>query len=57
MPDKAKIGVPNIFPCFRYESAPEAIEWLNDAFGFEKQFVVPGENNTVAQRSSASARA
>jgi len=48
MPDKAKIGVPNIFPCFRYESAPEAIEWLNDAFGFEKQFVVPGENNTVA---------
>ena len=21
MPDKAKIGVPNIFPCFRYESA------------------------------------
>ena len=48
MPDKAKIGVPNIFPCFRYESAPEAIEWLNNAFGFEKQFVVPGENNTVA---------
>jgi uncharacterized glyoxalase superfamily protein PhnB len=43
-----KTGVPNIFPCFRYEDAPKAIEWLNKAFGFEKQFVVPGENNTVA---------
>jgi uncharacterized glyoxalase superfamily protein PhnB len=40
--------VPNIFPCFRYEDAPKAIEWLNKAFGFEKQFVVPGEGNTVA---------
>ena len=40
--------VPNIFPCFRYADAPKAIEWLNKAFGFEKQFVVPGENNTVA---------
>jgi uncharacterized glyoxalase superfamily protein PhnB len=47
MPNKAKIGVPNI-SCFRHESAPEAIEWLNRAFGFEKQFVVPGENKTVA---------
>jgi uncharacterized glyoxalase superfamily protein PhnB len=39
---------PNIFPCFRYEDAPKAIEWLNKAFGFQKQFVVPGEDNTVA---------
>ena len=31
-------GVPNIFPSFRYEDAPGAIEWLNKAFGFEKQF-------------------
>ena len=30
-------GVPNIFPSFRYEDAPGAIEWLNKAFGFEKQ--------------------
>ncbi len=43
-----KSGGPNIFPCFRYADAPTAIEWLNKAFGFEKQFVVPGENNTVA---------
>ena len=48
MADKATIGVPNIFPSFRYEDAPKAIEWLNKAFGFEQQFVVPGENNTVA---------
>jgi uncharacterized glyoxalase superfamily protein PhnB len=48
MADKATIGVPNVFPCFRYEDAPKAIEWLNKAFGFEQQFVVPGENNTVA---------
>ena len=41
-------SVPNIFPSFRYEDAPGAIEWLNKAFGFEKQFVVPGENTTVA---------
>ncbi len=40
--------VPNIFPCFRYENAPKAIDWLHKAFGFEKQFVVPGENKTVA---------
>jgi uncharacterized glyoxalase superfamily protein PhnB len=46
MADKAA-GIPNIFPCFRYDDAPGAIEWLNKAFGFEKQFVVPGENGTV----------
>jgi uncharacterized glyoxalase superfamily protein PhnB len=39
---------PNIFPCFRYENAPKAIEWLDKAFGFQKQFVVPGEHDTVA---------
>ncbi|MGH6891881.1 MAG: VOC family protein, partial [Dongiaceae bacterium] len=48
MADKPKIGVPNIFPALRYRNAPAAIEWLGKAFGFEKQFVVPGENNTVA---------
>lgn len=48
MADKPRIGVPNIFPALRYQDAPKAIEWLNRAFGFEKQFVVPGENNTVA---------
>lgn len=48
MADKPEIGHPNIFPALRYKDAPAAIEWLGKAFGFEKQFVVPGENNTVA---------
>ena len=48
MADKSKFGVPNIFPALRYKDAPAAIDWLGKAFGFEKQFVVPGENNTVA---------
>lgn len=37
----------NIIPCLRYRDAPAAIEWLCNTFGFEKQLVVPGENNTV----------
>jgi uncharacterized glyoxalase superfamily protein PhnB len=43
-----KIGVPNIFPALKYDNAPAAIDWLHKAFGFEKKFVVPGDNNTVA---------
>jgi uncharacterized glyoxalase superfamily protein PhnB len=47
MADK-QIGVPNIFPALKYKDAPKAIDWLGKAFGFEKQFVVPGEHDTVA---------
>jgi uncharacterized glyoxalase superfamily protein PhnB len=47
MADKAKTRAPNIFPCLRYGDASGAIEWLHRAFGFEKQFVVPGENSTT----------
>jgi uncharacterized glyoxalase superfamily protein PhnB len=32
----------------RYRNAPAAIEWLCQAFGFEKHLVVPGENDTIA---------
>ncbi len=32
----------------RYADAPRMIEWLCDAFGFERHFVVPGEGGTVA---------
>ena len=35
-------------PCLRYRDAPEAIDWLCRAFGFEKQRVVPGEGDTIA---------
>jgi len=48
MADKSRNGHPNIFPALRYKDAPAAIDWLGRAFGFEKQFVVPGENSTVA---------
>src|SRR5271169_319944 len=37
-----------IIPSMRYRNAPAAIEWLCNAFGFEKHLVVPGENGTVA---------
>jgi len=32
----------------RYRNAPAAIEWLCQAFGFEKHLVVPGETDTIA---------
>src|SRR5258706_3234175 len=37
-----------IIPGTRYRNAPTAIEWLCNAFGFERQIVVPGDNNTIA---------
>ncbi len=37
----------NVIPCLRYRDAPAAIDWLCANFGFQKQLVVPGENNTV----------
>jgi len=38
----------NIMPTMRYRNAPEAIEWLCRAFGFEKHLVVPGDGGTIA---------
>ena len=38
----------NIIPGFRYQDAPKAIDWLCRAFGFEKQLVVPGPNDSIA---------
>src|SRR6476469_9817493 len=32
------------YPSFRYEDAPAAIEWLERAFGFEREMVVEGES-------------
>lgn len=37
-----------IIPSLRYRNAPAAIEWLCQAFGFERHLVVPGENGTIA---------
>src|SRR5437870_2065114 len=33
---------PTVTPCISYKDAPAAIEWLCQAFGFEKHLVVPG---------------
>jgi uncharacterized glyoxalase superfamily protein PhnB len=38
---------PDLFLIQRYDDAMTAIEWLERAFGFEREFVVPGENGTV----------
>lgn len=48
MTDTSRSGMPNIFPALKFKDAPRAIEWLGRAFGFQKQFVVPGENGAVA---------
>ncbi len=37
-----------IIPTIPYKDAPRAIDWLCEAFGFEKHLVVPGENDTIA---------
>jgi uncharacterized glyoxalase superfamily protein PhnB len=36
-----------VIPGLRYRDALAAIDWLTRAFGFEKQAVYMGENNTV----------
>ena len=36
------------FPGMRYANAPAAIEWLEKAFGFQRQVVYPGPDGTVA---------
>lgn len=39
---------PSIIPTLRYRDAAAAIDWLCDAFGFERQLVVPGEDGTIS---------
>ncbi len=48
MADNAKNTTATVIPTLRYEDAPAAIEWLCEAFGFEKHLVVPGESGTIA---------
>lgn len=38
----------SIIPCLRYRDAPAMIDWLCNAFGFERHLVVPGDGNTIA---------
>jgi len=37
-----------IIPTLKYADAGVAIDWLCNAFGFEKHLVVPGENGNIA---------
>jgi len=48
MPSLAKDTKATVIPVFRYRNAPAAIEWLCQAFGFEKNLVVPNEDGTIA---------
>ncbi len=37
-----------LIPSLRYRDAAKAIDWLCDAFGFERHLVVPGEGGAIA---------
>ena len=39
---------PTFYPAFRFRDAVAAIDWLERAFGFERQMVVPGPEGTIA---------
>jgi len=43
----AKTTTATMIPTMRYNDAAAAIEWLCEAFGFEKHLVVPGEDGTI----------
>ncbi len=44
---RPKDTIVNLIPSLRYADAAKAIDWLCDAFGFERQLVVPGENGAI----------
>ena len=48
MTEKLAATTQTIFPSVRYENAPAAIDWLEKAFGFKRQMVVPGPEGTIA---------
>ena len=48
MPSFAKSTKATVIPCLRYRDAPAAIEWLCQAFGFEKHLMVPNDDGTIA---------
>ena len=39
---------PNIFPTLKYKDGRAALEWLQEAFGFEKSFETPGPDGEIA---------
>ncbi|HYJ17678.1 MAG TPA: VOC family protein [Burkholderiales bacterium] len=47
MNSNAKTTISTVIPALRYEDAPAAVEWLCEAFGFEKHLVVPGREGEI----------
>ena len=47
MAESAKNTRSTIIPTLRYKDAAVAIDWLCEAFGFEKYLVVPGEADDI----------
>ena len=47
MNSNAKTTLSTVIPALRYEDAPAAVEWLCEAFGFEKHLVVPGREGEI----------
>lgn len=45
--------MPTVFPLLRYRDAPRAIEWLEDAFGFERRTVIENDDGTIAHAELA----
>jgi uncharacterized glyoxalase superfamily protein PhnB len=39
---------PAVIPVLRYDDAPAAIEWLCEAFGFERLLVIAGDRGAIA---------
>lgn len=48
MPNVAKNCRSSVIPCLRYRDAVAAIEWLSEAFGFEKHAVHSNPDGTIA---------
>jgi uncharacterized glyoxalase superfamily protein PhnB len=48
MNEKPAAAPQTIFPTMRYVDAPAAVNWLEKAFGFKRQLVVPGPDGTIA---------
>ncbi len=47
MSDTNPAASATIIPSLRYREAAAAIDWLCDAFGFERHLVVPGEDGGI----------
>ncbi len=48
MSEKSIAPAQTVFPALRYADAPAAMDWLEKAFGFERQLVVPNPDGTIA---------